>query len=111
LKVPYFAWLGIVGAFLFAGWIVLKIVVNVAAAGSPPVALGLTAVRAGGKLASAAVGQLVAGGEKFKGWLKTETPELTDALRLKIEDLFHSAHKESSDSAVRELVDKLVKKG
>lgn len=109
VKVPYFLWLGIVGAVIFVIYIVLKTFVNVAAAGSPPVALGLTAVRAGGKVASAAVGQLVAGGVKFKNWLKTETPELSDEARKKIEDLFNSAHKESQDTAVREVVDKLTK--
>jgi hypothetical protein len=109
LQVPYFLWLGIIAAIIFVAWTVLKIVANVAAAGSPPVALGLTAVRTGGKLASLAVGQLVAGGEKFKGWLKTEVPELSEEARKKIEDLFNSAHKETQNEDVRAVVDKLTK--
>lgn len=110
-SVPYFAWVGGLAIVGFLIWTVLRAFVNVAAAGNPAVAVGLTAVRAGGRLASAAVGQLVTGGEKFLGKLKSEAPELSDDLRKKVEDLFRNAHKESQDAAVRDVVDKLVKKG
>lgn len=113
LKVPYFVWLG--GAFVLiaiavvlAGlaWTALKIY----GISNPPVGLGIKAVQTGGALAAKAVGQLVGGGEKFKGWLKTELPHVSDEVKQQVEDLFHSAHKETADEAVQHVVAELTRK-
>lgn len=112
LQIPYFVWLGGVGLLCFIGFIVLGVLwtfVKVYALSNPPIALGLNAVATGGKVAAKAVSQLVAGGEKFKGWLKSEVPEMSDSLRAKVEDLFHSAHKENQDDTVRQAIDELRK--
>ena len=113
LKIPYLVWLG--GA-LVLGFIALIIVgvlwtfLKMYALSNPPVALGVGAVQAGGALASKGFGQLMAGGEKFKGWVKTDLPEVSDATKEKILELFTSAHKEESDKPVRDIVDALTKK-
>lgn len=113
LQIPYIVWLG--GAFVLfiiilvavgIGWTLLKMY----ALSNPPVALGLKAVQTGGALAAKAVGQLVGGGEKFKGWLKTELPNVSDEVKRQVEELFISAHKESSDETVRDVVKELVRK-
>lgn len=113
LQVPYVVWLG--GAFVLIfvliiavgiGWTLLKMY----AMSNPPVALGLKAVQTGGALASKAVGQLVAGGEKYKNWLKTELPEVSEEIKTKLLDLFQSAHLESSDEAVQHVVKELTKR-
>lgn len=112
LQVPYFIWLG--GALLlgFVGLIVISVLwtfLKIYALSNPPLALGLNAVSAGGKVASGAVSQLISGGQKFKRWLGSEVPELTADTQAKILDLFNSAHKESQDQLTRRVVDELTK--
>jgi len=113
LKVPYFVWLG--GAFVLiaiavvvAGlaWTALKIY----GISNPPVGLGIKAVQTGGALAAKAVGQLVGSGEKFKSWLKTELPHVSEDVKKEIEDLFVSAHKETCDEAVQHVAEELTRK-
>jgi hypothetical protein len=112
LQIPYFVWLGGVVLLSFVGLIILGVLwtfLKMYALSNPPLALGLNAVATGGKVAAKAVSQLVAGGEKFKSWLQTEVPEISDSLRTKIVDLFHSAHKESQDTTVQQAIDELRK--
>lgn len=113
LQVPYFVWLGGALVLIFIaviavgiGWTLLKMY----GMSNPPVALGLKAVQTGGALAAKAVGQLVNGGEKFKNWLKTDLPNVSDAVKKQIEELFISAHKESSDETVQTVVKELIRK-
>lgn len=104
LKIPYFAWLGIVGAVIMVVYLVLKTVVHVAAAGNPAVALGLNAVQLGGRGAAALAKEVIHGGEIFKEKIAAEMPEI----REKIEALFASAHKEAQSLASQEAVKKLI---
>ena len=113
LQVPYFVWLGgafvlIVVCVVIAGlaWTALKIY----GISNPPVALGLKAVQTGGSLAAKAVGQLVHGGERFKEWLHTELPHVSDDVKKAILDLHESAHKETADEAVQHVVKELTRK-
>lgn len=113
LQIPYVVWLG--GAFVLVFIIVIVVGIGWTALkaysfSNPPVALGLKAVQTGGALAAKAVGQLVGGGEKFKGWLKTELPHVSDEVKKQVEELFISAHKESSDETVRNVVKELVQR-
>lgn len=112
LQIPYFVWLGGVVLLSFVGIVILGVLwsfVKLYSLSNPPLALGLNAVAVGGKVAAKAVSQLVAGGEKFKGWLQTEVPEISESLRTKLVDLFHSAHKESQDTTVQQAIDELRK--
>lgn len=112
LQVPYIVWLGGAVALFFVGLIIAGVLwtaLKMYGLSNPPVALGVKAVQVGGAVAARSVGQLIKGGEKFKGWLKTEVPEITDEARAKIEDLFHSAHKESQDEQVQNVVKELTK--
>ncbi len=113
LQIPYFVWLG--GALVF-GFVVLILVgigwsfLKMYALSNPPVALGIKAVQTGGALASKGFGQLIAGGEKFKGWVKTDFPELSAETKDKLIEYFHAAHKEEADKPVQDVVDALTNK-
>lgn len=107
LQVPYFLWLGIVAAVIAIIWLVLKTVVNVAAAGNPGVAVGLKVAQVGGKALSRGFSQLISGGENFKNWLKKEVPD--DALQSKILEAFKQHHETAQDSDIKELVKNLTK--
>lgn len=104
LKVPYFAWLGIVGAVVFVVYIILKTVVNVAAAGNPAVALGLNAVQLGGRGAAALAKEVIHGGEIFKEKLAKELPEV----EAKVKALFASAHREAQSPTNQAVVKNLT---
>ena len=103
-KVPYFAWLAIVGTVLFIVYFVLKTFVHVAAAGNPAIGLGLNAVQLGGRGAAALAKEVIHGGEIFKDKIAAELPELQE----KIKGLFESAHKEAQSPATQEAVKKLI---
>lgn len=113
LQIPYFVWLGGALVFGFIAFVIVGILWTALKAygmANPGVGLGVKAVQVGGAAASRGFGQLVAGGEKFKGWVKTELPEVSEEVREKILELFHSAHKEEADKQVQDVVDALVKK-
>jgi len=103
-KVPYFAWLALVGAGLFVVYFVLKTLVHVAAAGNPAVGLGLHAVQLGGRGVAALAKEVIHGGEIFKEKIAAEMPEVAE----RIEKIFQSAHREAQSPATQEAVKKLI---
>jgi hypothetical protein len=107
LQVPYFLWLGIVGAIIAIVWLVLKTVANVAAASNPGVAVGMKVAQAGGRVLSRGLSQLVKGGESFKSWLKKEVPD--EALKEKILEAFKQHHMTAQDEDVQNMIKELTK--
>lgn len=107
LQIPYFLWLGIVFTVLAVIYLVLKTVVNVAAAGNPAVAVGLKTAQVGGRLLSRGFSQVVKGGEDFKNWVGKEVSD--SDLKNKILEQFASAHRETQDGDVQNLVKELTK--
>lgn len=105
LKVPYFAWLGIVGAAIFVVYLVLKTVVNVAAAGNPAVSLGLNAVQLGGRGAAALAKEVIKGGEVFRKRLAEEMPEV----QAKVEQLFVDSQRQAQSPSNQDAVKTLIK--
>lgn len=106
IKVPYFLWLGIVGAVLFVIYIVLKTFVNVAAAGSPPVALGLQAVRLGGRGVAAMAKEVIHGGQKFRE--KLANSKISKEVQEEIEELFQNSQREAQSPETQDAVKKLI---
>ena len=107
-QVPYFLWLGIVGAVMFVVWIVLRAVVSIAAAGNPGVAVGLKVAQVGGRTLSRGFSQLVSGGEHFKDWLKKEVPD--EGLKTKILEAFRQNQVCEQDKDVQSLIKELTNK-
>ncbi len=89
---------------------VLKVVANVAGAANPAVGVGLKAIQLGGAAASKAVGQLIKGGETFKQRLSKDMPELDEALRVKVEEIFRTSHMTAQDEDVQHVIKELTRK-
>lgn len=106
ISVPYFAWLGIVGAALFVIYFVLRTLVTVAAAGSPPVALGLQAVQLGGRGVAALAKEVIHGGEVFKE--KLAESGLAEEVQEQVKKLFVSSHREAQSPSTQDAIKKLT---
>lgn len=104
LKIPYFAWLGVVGAAILLVHLILKTVVNVAAAGNPAVALGMNAVQLGGRGAAALAKEVIHGGEIFKDLVAKELPEV----EAKVKELFTTAQMKAQSPANQVVVKNLT---
>lgn len=106
-QVSYFLWIGLVIGGLWLAKTVLTVIANVAAAGSPPVAIGLKAANVGGKLLSRGFSQLIKAGESFKDVVKAEVKDAD--LQKKILDAFQSSHRKEQDSDVQAVIKELTK--
>jgi hypothetical protein len=105
-QIGYFSNLLLIGAFLFAGWIIIKIlgVLN------PSVGIG-TKVLSGGmagvsKLVSRGFSEVVQAGESFKKKVDVEFED--PATREKIKSLFIQAHKENQSPDVQKAIKELT---
>lgn len=105
LSVPYFLWVAIMLFVGFVIWIILKSLLSVAAAGSPPVAVGLKVAQVGGKVLSRAFGQVIKGGEEFKNRVKAEVKDAD--LQARILELFRSSQMQHQDQDVQQAIQKL----
>lgn len=104
-SVPYFVWIGLVALLVVGGWLVLRTIVSVAAAGSPPVAIGLKAAQVGGRVLSRGFSQLVKGGEDFKSLIEKNFEDADT--KKKILAAFMDSHKQAQDADVRTVIEKL----
>lgn len=112
MQMSYFTYLFIMAGVLVGAvvvWRIGKLALSVYAKSNPGVAVGLRAVQAGGALASKAVGQLIAGGERFKEKLATDLHGVDDEVKARIEKLFLDAHKHEHDADVKDVVKSLIK--
>lgn len=105
LSVPYFLWVAILLFVGFVIWVVLKSLLSVAAAGSPPVAVGLKVASVGGKVLSRAFGQVIKGGEEFKNRIKEEVKDAE--LQAKILELFRVSQMKHQDQDVQRTIKEL----
>lgn len=106
IQIPYFAYAGgIVGA-MFVGWLVLRDILRIAAAGSPAAAVGVGAMNLAGAAAGTAIKQLVKGGQEFKEWAQKN---LEPAVHEKVLEAFTLLHKTAQDEGTQAVVDHLIK--
>jgi hypothetical protein len=106
-QIPYFLWLGGIVALIFVLHLVLKAFLTIAAAGSPPVAIGMKAANVGGKLLSKGFSQLVKGGEDFKNTIKSEIKDAD--LQAKILQAFQKSHRTTQDADIQSVIKELTK--
>lgn len=111
LQVPYFMWIGIVGVVAFVGLIIVGVAwsaLKFYALSNPPVQLGVGAVQLGANFLKKAVGEVVAGGERFKAGLQTKIAD--PKLQAEVLDLFRIEHERAQSSDVQTLVKDLTQK-
>lgn len=105
LQIPYFVWLLMVAGMAVIGLIVLAVAwtfIKMYAMSNPPVALGLNAVQAGGRVLSKAVSQIIKGGQRFKKSLEDQTTD--EGLKHDIREAFREAQDREQDEEVRALI-------
>lgn len=109
LQIPYVVYVGVVLIIGFIGLTVLKVVSSLAAASNPGVAVGVTALRAGGAFASKMAGEVIKGGENFKEALASHLPEVEDSIKQKILTLFKNEHMKAQSPEVQTAIQQLTK--
>jgi len=106
-QIPYFLWLGGIVALILVLHLVLKAFLTIAAAGSPPVAIGMKVAGVGGKLLSKGFSQLIKGGEDFKDTIKNEIKDAD--LQAKILQAFQKSHRTTQDADIQSVIKELTK--
>lgn len=109
LQIPYFVWLGGAVGIGFIGIIILAVLwtaLKAYALTNPPLAMGVNAVQLGAKGATALVGQLIKGGEKFKDKIeeKIEDPKLRESIL----EMFKDEHQKAQSPEAQKIVDHLT---
>lgn len=112
-SVGYGSYLAIMAAVLFLGFILFKVgsvALKAYSLSNPAVSVGLNAVKAGGALASKALGQVIHAGESFKSTLKTGVPGITDELAEAVMEHFRRSHQKAQDQDVQSVIRQLTQK-
>lgn len=105
ISIPYFLYAGGIALLLFIGWHLAHTALTLAAAANPGAAVGVAGMNVASTVLSKGFQQLVTGGNEFKDWVEKEVTDPT--LKQKIVDAFTALHKQSQDSDVKVLVDKV----
>jgi len=111
-QIGYVSYLALLAVALVVCFILFKIgsiALKAYAVSNPAVGVGLNVVRAGGAVASKAMGQLIKGGENFKYTLKEKIPGISEDLEAKILEHFRTSQMKAQDEDVQFVVKDLTK--